>query len=266
MKKFFITLLFFIILAGAIVFFGWAQLGIPPDAYGIIQSKTHGLYPHLVQPGEFQWIWYKVIPTNTMTTVIRLNPVNYNFTAENTLPSGKVYSTFAGIDEDVFFWRINAAISFTISPDALIPLFSANTIRSQEELTRYEKDITEQIEGFILRCIQQEDNSIQIETLLKEGENPWFEREILKQFPYLSDFSLKIKSAKFPDFLLYRQTKGLFETYIAAQKAYATGDVRERAKNRIDSMLRFDELELYGALLTKYPILLEYLSLENGKK
>jgi len=88
----------------------------------------------------------------------------------------------------------------------------------------------------------------------------------LKQFPYLSNFTLKIKSAKFPDFLLYRQTKGLFETYIAAQKAYTTGDIRERAKNRIDSMLRFDELELYGALLTKYPILLEYLSLENGKK
>jgi len=117
-----------------------------------------------------------------------------------------------------------------------------------------------------MRCIEQENNFGQVETLLKDGENPWFENEILNQFPFLQNFSLKVKSAKFPDFALYRQTKGLFEAYMAAQKEYAAGDIRERAKNRMDAMFRFDELELYGALLSKYPILLDYLSLENGKK
>jgi hypothetical protein len=265
MKKFFLTLLFLLIIVGAAVFFGWAQLGIPADGFGVIRSKTHGLYPYLVQPGEFRWIWYKLIPTNTETIVFHLAPVNYEFTAENTLPSGKVYATFAGIEGD-FSWKINALISFNMSPDAIIPLFTANTISSQEDLIRYEKDITGQIEGFILRCIGQEDNFTQVETLLQDGENPWFESEILKQFPFLNNFSLKIKSAKFPDFILYEQTKVLFQSYMAAQKSYATFDIQERAKNRIDSMFRFDELELYGSLLTKYPILLEYLSLENGKK
>jgi len=265
MKKFFTTLLVLLIIAGAAVFFGWAQFGIPPDACGVIRSKTHGLYPHLVQPGEFRWIWYKIIPTNTETTVLRLAPVNHDFSAENTLPSGKVYSAFAGIEGD-FSWKINAVISFSISPNAIVPLFSGNTISSQEDLNRYEKEIAGQIEGFILRCIEQEDNFAQVETLLKDGENSWFEKEILKQFPFLQNFSLKVKSANFPDFALYRQTKGLFESYIAVQKAYATGDIRERAKNRMDIMFRFDELEQYGALLTKYPILLEYLSMENGKK
>ena len=265
MKKFFITLLVLVIIAGAVLFFGWAQLGIPPDACGVIRSKTHGLYPHLIQPGEFRWIWYKLIPTNTVTTVLRLNPVNHDFTAENKLPSGKVYSTFAGLEGD-FSWKMSASISFSISPDAIITLFSANTISSQEDLTRYEKDITEQIEGFILRCIEQEENYEQVETLLKDGENPWFETEILRQFPVLNNFSLKVKSANFPDFALYRKAKALFEDYMTVQKEYATGDIREKAKNRIDSMFRFDELELYGALLTKYPILLEYLALENGKK
>jgi hypothetical protein len=265
MKKFFITLLFLLIIAGAAVFFGWAQFGIPPGACGVIQSKTHGLYPYLVQPGEFRWIWYKLIPTNAETTVLRLNPIKHEFTAENTLPSGKIYATFAGIEGD-FSWKINAVISFSINPDAIIPLFSEKTINSQEDLTRYENDIAGQIQGFILRCIEQEDNAAQVETLLIEGENPWFGTEILNQFPFLYNFTLKVKSAKFPDFVLYRQTKSLFETYMAVQKAYTTSDIRERAKNRIDSMFRFDELELYGSLLTKYPILLEYLALENGKK
>jgi hypothetical protein len=191
--------------------------------------------------------------------------VNYEFTAENTLPSGRIYSAFAGIEGD-FSWRITAVISFSIRPDAIIPLFSTNIIGSQEDLNRYERDITGQIQGFILRSIEQEDNSVQVETLLKNGENPWFENAILNQFPYLHNFSLRVKSARFPDFTLYAQAKSLFESYMAAQRAYATGDIQERAKNRMDTMFRFDELELYGSLLTKYPILLDYLTLENGKK
>jgi len=264
MKKFFSTLLVLVIIAGLVLFFGWAQLGIPPDGYGVIRSKTHGLYPHIIQPGEFLWIWYKLIPTNTETTVLRLNPVNHAFTAESTLPSGRIYSTFAGIKGD-FSWRINGAISFSISPDAIIPLFTANTISSQEDLTRYENDIAGQIEGLILRYIGQEDLSGEVETLLKDGENPWFENEIMKQFPFLNNFSFRVKSAKFPDFELYRQAKALFDNYMAVQKEYASGDIRDKAKNRIEAMFRFDELELYGELLTKYPILLEYMALEKKR-
>ena len=265
MKKFFRTLLVLVIIAGAVLFFGWAQLGIPPDGYGVIRSKTHGLYPRLIQPGEFLWIWYKLIPTNTETTVLRLTLINYEFTTESVLPSGKVYSAFAGIDDD-FSWKVNAAVSFSINPDAIIPLFSANTISSQEELTRYEKDITGQIEWFIMRRIEQENNFAEVEKLLKDGVNPWFEREIMNQFPTVYNCSLKVKSAKFPDFALYRQAKGLYEEYMAVQKEYTAGDIRAKAKNRIDTMLRFDELELYGALLTKYPILLEYLATHDNKK
>jgi hypothetical protein len=265
MKKFFTTLLFLVIIAGAALFFGWAQLGVPPDAYGVIRSKTHGLYPRLVQPGEFQWIWYKLIPTNTTATIIRLNPVNHEFTAESVLPSGRVYSAFTGIESD-FSWKINAVMSFSLSPDAIIPLFSANTVSSQEELARYEKDITGQIEGFILRRIELEDDPERIEALLKDGENSGFESEIMDEFFVLRNFSLRVKSAKFPDFALYRQTKGLFDDYMAAQKEYASGNILEKIKNRVDSRIRFDELELYGALLTKYPILLEYLAIENSKK
>jgi len=265
MKKFFTTVLFLIIIAGAALFFGWAQFGIPPDGYGVVRSKTHGLYPRLVRPGEFQWIWYKLIPTNTKTVVLRLNPVNHEFAAENALPSGAVYSAFAGIDGD-FSWSINAAISFNINPDAVIPMFDTNTVNSQDDLARYEKDIAGQIEGLILRRMEQEDNEARVEELLKNGESPVFEREILNRFPFIQNFSFRVKSAKYPDFTLYRQAKGLFEDYMIVQKEYASGDMRERAKNRIDSKFRFDELEVYGALLTKYPVLLEYLALEKGKK
>ena len=256
MKKFFITLLFLIILAALGLFLGWAQLGVPPDAYGLIRSKTHGLDTRLIQAGEFRWIWYKLIPTNTQTVVFRLNPVTYEFSAHDTLPSGKTYAAFAGLEDD-FSWELRAAFSFTLRPESLVPLVADQNIGSQEELSYHENAIAEQIEIFILRRINTD------EDLLENGESPELEREIQGQFPLITHFSLKIKSARFPDFTLYRQAQGLYKDYIALQKDFMSGDLREKAKSRVESYQRFGELEQYGALLTKYPILLDYLALER---
>jgi hypothetical protein len=257
MKKFFGTLLVLIILAAVGLFFGWAQLGVPPDSYGLIRSKTHGLDTHLVKPGEFRWIWYKLIPTNVTTTVFRLNPVTHAFSASNTLPSGGTYAAFAGIGGD-FSWEIRAAFSFSLRPEALIPLVTADNIGTQEELDRHETAIAGQIETSILRRIDL------LENLLQNGESPELERAIQEQFPDIGHFSLTVQSARFPDFALYRQTKELYEQYNALQKEFLYDDLREKAKSRVESFRRFDELEQYGALLTKYPILLEYLMRENS--
>jgi len=263
MKKFFTTLFFLIILGALGLFFGWAQLGVPPDAYGLIRSKTHGVDDKLVKSGEFRWVWYKLIPTNVTTSVFRLNPVNHEFSAYNTLPSGKVYAAFAGINES-FSWEIRASFSFSLDSETLIPLLTDNNISNQEELTRYQNDIARQIESLILRRINTDDEfTRQIETLLTEGECPDLDREIQAQFPFITNFSLKVKSAQFPDFALYRQSKKLYEDYINFQKDYLSGGLQEKAQNRIEAHRRFDELEQYGALLTKYPILIEYLTLEK---
>jgi hypothetical protein len=266
MKKFLVTLLLLIIIAGLGLFFGWAQLGVPPDAYGIIRSKTHGIDDQLVKAGEFRWIWYKLIPTNVSTTVFRLNPVHHDFSAFNHLPSAMVYSAFAGIDES-FSWEVRASFSFRLRPEALITLAAEQNIASQDDLSRYEKDIAEQIMGFILHRIDRENEfSREIEDLLNKGDSPELVRAIEEKFPLITNFSLAVKSAQFPNFALYKMVKGLYEDYIALQKDYISGDLREKAQNRVESSRRFDELEQYGALLTKYPILLEYMALEKVKE
>ena len=244
------------ILAALGLFFGWAQQGVPPDAYGLIRSKTHGLDTRLIEPGEFRWVWYKLIPTNTTTAVFRLNPVSHEFSAQGTLPSGRIYATFAGMEDD-FSWEIRAAFSFTLRPESLAPLVTAHNISDQEALTRYEQEIAADIEMFILRRMDA------LEALLKDGESPEIERAVLGQFPFIDHFSLKVKSAQFPNYTLYRQAQGLYEQYVSLQRDMMSGEMREKARNRIDSYHRFEELEQYGALLTKYPILLDYLALER---
>ncbi|MDR0289692.1 MAG: hypothetical protein LBI06_02025 [Treponema sp.] len=261
MKKFLIGLFMIIILAGVCLFFGWAQLGVPPDSYGVIRSKTHGIDERLVVPGEFRWVWYKIIPTNATTSVFRLNQVSHSFSAQNTLPSGRVYAAFAGIDES-FAWEVNASFSFTINPDALVSVVETHNIGNQEELTSYQNDTVEQIKDFILRRFSSDGRfSHEIEELLSNGESSALEEDIQMQFPSIANFSLRLRSARFPDFVLYNQIKGLYEYFVTFQREHLAGDLRETARNRIDSYLRLDELEQYGALLSKYPILLDYLAL-----
>lgn len=263
MKKFFTAFFILLALTAAGFFFGWAQIGIPPDSCGVIRSKTHGTDPRLVQPGEFRWVWYKLIPTNAKTMIFRLSPVTREFSAKGTLPSGKTYSTLVGIDGD-FSWEIRAAFSFSIPPEALVALVDANNIGSQEELGVFENGIAAQIQTLIQRRMDLHEEFVsQIEALLVDGENPALVDEIERQFPQITGFSLVIKSAQLPDFVLYKQTKGLFEEYIAVQRENIAIDLRERAKKQVTQYGRFDELELYGELLSKYPILLDFLSLEK---
>ena len=266
MKKFFATLLVILVLAAAAFFFGWANVGVPPDAYGVIRSKTHGVDPLPVKPGEFRWVWYRLIPTNVKTTVFRLNTVYREFTATQSLPSAKVFSAFYRIDGD-FSWKINAVFSFSLRPESLIPLIAAHNINTQEELAVHERDIAGQIEVFIMRSIYfDREFEGQVEELIKNGESLQLTGKILNQFPYVKNFSFQVKSADIPDFALYRQIKSLYDDYVVAQKDYISGNMGEKAEDRVESYYRFEELEQYGALLTKYPVLLEYLALENGRR
>jgi hypothetical protein len=263
MKKFFATLIILIICAALGLYFGWAQRGVPPDAYGIIRSKTHGLDASVVKAGEFRWLWYKLIPTNAETSVFRLNPVTHDFSAYNTLPSGKTYAAFAGIGE-TFSWEIRAAFSFSLRSESLVTLVGENNIGTQDDLDEFENTLAGEIDSYIIRKITTDDTFYrQIEELLENGENPEIEQEIERQFPAITNFSIRVKSAQFPNFALYQQVKGLYEGYIAIQKELIFNDLREKAKNRVESYQRFDELEQYGALITKYPLLLDYLALKN---
>ena len=87
------------------------------------------------------------------------------------------------------------------------------------------------------------------------------EKEIHTAFPEISDFTFIIQSAKFPDFVLYRQLRYMYEEFLTRQREYVTSAFGRRAENHIEAQLRFDELQRYGELLTKYPVLLEYMQM-----
>jgi hypothetical protein len=65
---------------------------------------------------------------------------------------------------------------------------------------------------------------------------------------------------------LYDEVRKLYRDYLAAQRNEVKSETVLLAAENIKNRLRFDELTAYGELLTKYPILLQYLALEKDKE
>ena len=262
MKKFIITLFILIILGGLVFFFGWAQFSVPPGAYGVINSKTHGTDPYPIVSGEFRWIWYKLIPSNVNISIFHLAPVDHTINVQGVLPSGNVYAAFTGGQVD-FSWEFDASFSFSLNPEKLVRIVTENNIANQEELSVYQKNLADKIETFIVHYLAVPTDAAELEDLMS-GQSQALENRVLEQFPVIADFSCIVKNVRFPDFALYRLGRGLYEDFIAKQREASAVSMSKNAENRINSFLKIDELERYGELLTKYPILLEYLLMERN--
>jgi hypothetical protein len=262
MKKFFLVLLILVVLAGFALFFGWAQLAVPPGSYGIMRSKTHGLDRRPIREGEFRWIWYKLIPKNVQITVFRPERKVVAFSLNGALPSADVYASFAGIEAD-FSWSLSGSFSFSLEGESLVSHIEAHNIVDQESLNAWEDTLGDEIRALVLRRLSEIDEK-GMEEILGAGTSPALEAEIRAAYPFLTDFSLYIQEAHYPDLVLYRSIRGLFEDYLTHQQEFLSSRLREKAENRINLQFRFDELDKYGELLTKYPVLLRYLAIEKG--
>jgi hypothetical protein len=264
MKKVFGILLILILLGGAAFFFGWAQLRVPAGSLGIIRSKTHGVDPEPVREGEFRWIWYKLIPTNVSIEVYRPERITLPFRGSGFLPSGDTYAALAGIRED-FSWEISGEFSFRIKDAALPGLVTGGHIAGEEGLRGYEKALGSRIEAALLGEIgAYGDSGEAVEALLAGGSTEKLEALILREFQEIGDLSILVRTLRYPDFALYRSVRELYEEYLSRQRLVLREDADRGAADRIKSRLKFDELSVYGELLTKYPVLLQYLALERG--
>jgi hypothetical protein len=237
---------------------------VPPGQYGVIISKTHGIDPDIVRSGEFRWVWYKLIPTNVQVAVFNPElvkfPINYN----NSLPSGDRYSSFVGITDADFSWNLQGEITFKVNPDFLVSLTERYNLSGQEDLDRYLRNTAQDIERLILRVLSSAaTDSVRLEQIMSGNADAQMEQEIKARFPEIRNFSFSIHTAKIPDFILYRQIRLIYEDFMASQREFISSSFGRRAESHIETQLRFEELERYGDLLTRYPILLEFLLIEN---
>ena len=266
MKKFLIFLVVLIALGGTVFFLGWAHLTVPPGTYGVMRSKTHGLDSQTIRDGEFRWLWYKLIPTNVEISVYTLDQVKRSFRNSGNLPSGQVYVNLVGLEAD-FSWEVAGEFSFSLRPEDLPGITVRELISDDAGLRRAEEDIAARIENLILdrlRTYADSEDERRLESLILAGTLPDLNREVERAFPQIENFDCTIRTVRYPDFALYQSVKGLYREYLQRQSAMLDPTVIREAERRINSRTRIDELTRYGELLTRYPVLLEYMALEKN--
>ncbi|MCL2382107.1 MAG: hypothetical protein FWC64_11080 [Treponema sp.] len=266
MKKFLFFLLFLAILGGAGFFFGWAHLTVPPGSYGVMRSKTHGLSPYVIREGEFRWYWYKLIPTNVTVSTFTVGPVIRPIASSGTLASGDIYAALAGLEAD-FSWEISGELSFSIRPEALPDLAARESLANDEDLRRAEERLAQRIESFAiqrLRAYADREDGQAMETIRLTGSLPELDGEIQSAFPEIQNLMCVIRVVRFPDYALYRSLRELHREYMILLSAALSPDLAGEAQARVNMNLRLDELARYGELLTRYPVLLNFLALERG--
>jgi len=268
MKKFIFFLFFLLAVGGTGFFFGWTQLSVPPGSYGVMRSKSHGLESQVIRDGEFRWLWYKLLPTNVKITVYTIETVKHPIRSSGSLKSGEIYTSLAGIKAD-FSWDISGDLSFNINPDQLPDFTARENINDDSELRKAEERLAERIGSLALQRIigymENGDEKI-IESLLIGASVPELENEIFRVFPEIENLHCLIKVNRYPDFTLYRSVKELYQEYQARQTAVLRSSMGGEGENQMEGRIRMDELAKYGELLTKYPILLQYLALEKSQQ
>jgi hypothetical protein len=264
MRKLLGIFTFMIILGGVVFFFGWVQLAVPPGSYGVLRSKTHGIDNDLIREGEFRWVWYRLIPTNTVITLFSPVFVERPLEIWGTLPSGEIYAAFVGLTTD-FSYKIEGSFSFTIMADSLPRLMEEQGITGQEDLLAYADKLASSVTLFSSHWLKEygEDEK-KLDDLLHKGFPKSLETEILRNFPEIETFSGEIHGVQSPGFDLYYTTRSLYEEYLSRQQEFLKQETAVAAVEHISSQLRYDELTRYGELLTKYPLLLYYLAIEKG--
>ena len=217
-----------------------------------------------MRSGEFRWVWYKLIHTNVHIAVFNPEHKKFPIDFQSSLPSGDTYTSFAGITNVDFSWNLQGEFVFGINPEMLVTLTEHYNLSGQEDLDRYLQNMSMDIELLIMRTLSSaETDSERLEQIMSGYPDAEMEQEISSRFPEIHDFSLIIHSAKYPNFLLYRQLRTLYEEFLASQRDFVSASFGMLAENQIQTQLRFSELERYGDLLTRFPVLLEFMRMES---
>jgi len=266
MKKFLFVLFLLLVLGGAVFFLGWAQLTVPPGSYGVMRSKTHGLETEVIRDGEFRWIWYKVIPTNAKVSVYTISPVKRSIKTSGVLASGDVYAALAGLNAD-FSWEISGEISFSLKPEKLPEFTERESINDDAGLRTAEELLAAKIETLVLQRLRNYANNAngeEINAIAFAASNPQMNSEIQSLIPEIENLNCTIQFVRVPDYALYQALFSLYKEYLARQNAVLSLGVANEAERRINLRSRMEELTQYGELLTKYPILIQYLNMEKN--
>lgn len=255
-----------VLVFGLVIFFaGWIQFFVPVGNYGVLVSKTGGVNPNPVLPGQFRWHWERLLPTNTQILTFTPRPVRKTIKLEDDLPSATIYRSLLEGNPS-FSWKFEIEVTGIILPERLISLVRDLKIRTQEELdqwvdTRMASMVNDSVNAFIGSVIAQPEKitgNMMMNTQAIEAELNTILGEV--SHSDIDILQIDVITSTIPDFDLYRLAKTTYAAYQQERSAryltLATGEGSIAAQE----YLQIERFSKWGEILQKYPILIDFMA------
>jgi|SRR5574344_1229829 hypothetical protein len=214
-----IFIIILLIFFGTIFFIGWTQFKVKPNSFGILVSKTNGIDPTPIKPGEYSWHWEFLLPTNAQIKQFTINPVNTTKTISGNCASGNIYSNLVNTTDN-FDYSFTYSISLTYEPEDVIELLKENIISNQEDLNAYLNNAADLVAKMATDYYLKEaekNKSFRVEYVRRDELTK--EMQIYREVPFVNIAILSLTNSKIPDFELYRR---LQQSYLNKQTVPTT--------------------------------------------
>lgn len=264
MRKFIVWLFICIILSGIIFFFGWTQFRLDKDVYGVVYTRTFGYHDEPIKSGEFSWSVWSLIPKNMIITQIPAGYRTVRIHTEDTLPSASLYSMTLVGDPD-FTYEMDIRVSYAVAEHSVVSLVKSYNI-NEKTISSWLLDTdnkVKQVANELLSDYFQHAESDAMDSAdLAESVSQYLQTKLSAYFPELDFKPIQIVFLHLPDYDLYLQAKNDYVDLIELKTSTLMKALADAPEKVADNVLYLDKLESYGELLTRYPVLIEYLELE----
>ena len=264
MKKKRISVIILLIFFVVVFFFGWIQFAVPVGKYGVMMSKTGGINSDPIIPGEFRWQWEKLLPTNVTLFTFDPTPITKKISVTGELPSGTLYGSLLEGHPD-FSWQIDVSVNARVSPTKLPVLVDRYAVRTQDELQSWVTDKLEEATNAVIRSTvfavmndpgkygKLANDTSYVTEVVSEQLSQYGKQE-------LDIVSVTPTAVKLPDFALYKQGADVYTAYQKTVEDLLAKTAASEASNSVAEYLQMERFTKWGELLTKYPVLIEFLA------
>ncbi len=223
MKKFIISVVFLILCALTVFFIGWVQFSVPAGKYGILISKTGGLFPHVIESGVFAWRWERLLPTNTELRIFDLSPKTITQTVSGSLPLAAEYTETLASQPD-FSYMFTFELTVRVKKQELASLMRAKDFSSQQALDHWVQNQSRYIAELAAKELLRSEFDAAAEQLPYDiPDTELIRLHLNEKLSSIEITDLAITESSVPDAAQYNTAKLLFEQRAGAQAAQRTG-------------------------------------------
>jgi len=264
MKKAFVSLVLLIAFAAAAFIPGWLPFWVPLGEHGVLVSKTGGIDPAPISPGAFRWAWERLIPTNSRILRFKLDDRTRAETVSGTLPSADLYAKLLEGTPD-FSYRIDLSLAARVDPVALPSLVKEAKITDQSTLDAWtDAELARVGKSLASTWVSRARGGNPLPT--EQGE---LAASLLAAAQSAADrrltvTSVSVSGAKLPDLALYALAERAYARYQDAKASRVERVADEEAGRAAADYLELERLAQWGELLTKYPILIDFIAVTRS--